>query len=190
VSDYEDMEELELHAPTAAKIMDHLGLDEGTEMGRARRGDGERRVIEEAGNLEKYEDEREKEEEEKGKKEEYQVRMRKIRKERNGRIRERKREMVRKVVDGRMTQEEMVRATVKKSVRAEEKNKEREVKRKEKHIRKKGRWVAKKRARKNAARESRNGDDMGGREAPQGPVKQVEGEGSGLGESAAAEGTL
>jgi hypothetical protein len=41
VSDYEDMEEIDLH-PSVAEIMDHLGLDENTEMGRAKRGEGER----------------------------------------------------------------------------------------------------------------------------------------------------
>jgi hypothetical protein len=86
----------------------------------------------------------------KWRREEYVGRQREMRKERNGRIRERKREMLRRVVAGDMTQEEMVRETVGRSVKAEERKKEREVKRSEKNRKKRERWSANKKARREA----------------------------------------
>jgi hypothetical protein len=86
----------------------------------------------------------------KWKREEYVERQREMRKERNGRIKERRREMLRRVVEGDMTQEEMVRETVGRSVRAEERKREREVKRTEKNRRKRERWSANRKARREA----------------------------------------
>ena len=86
----------------------------------------------------------------KWRREEYVGRQREMRKERNGRIRERKRELLRRVVAGDMTQEEMVREMVGRSVQAEERKKEREVKRSEKNRKKRERLNANRKARREA----------------------------------------